>query len=108
MAVAGMLLALAAGIKVLPLLLVAYFWWRGPRRVAAFATAGFVALQLATLVVTPSTARYWFVEFPSLFGQTFPFLDNQSFNAAISRAFLPTDPSLPDMQILTGDCCDPC
>jgi len=103
MALAGMLLALAAGIKVLPLLLVAYFWWRGPRRVAAFATAGFVALQLATLVVTPSTARYWFVEFPSLFGQTFPFLDNQSFNAAISRAFLPTDPSLPNMQILSGD-----
>jgi hypothetical protein len=103
MAVAGMLLALAAAIKVLPLLLVAYFWWRGPRRVAAFATIGFVALQLASLAVTPSTARYWFVEFPSLFGQSFPFLDNQSFNAAISRAVQPTDPSLPNMQLLQGD-----
>lgn len=101
-AVAGMLLAVAASIKVLPLLLIAYFWWRGPRRVAAMATAGFVALQLASLPATSSTLRYWLVEFPSLFGQPFPFLDNQSLNAAITRAVLPTDPSLPNMQILTA------
>jgi Glycosyltransferase family 87 len=103
MAAAGILLALAACIKVLPLLLVAYFWWRGPRRVAISATIGFVALQLASLAATASTIRYWFVELPSLFGQTFPFLDNQSLNAAISRALLPTDPSLPNMQLLGGD-----
>ncbi len=103
MAAAGMLLALAAGIKVLPLMLVGYFWWRGPRRVAISATIGFIALQLASLAVTGSTIRYWFVELPSLFGQTFPFLDNQSLNAAISRALLPTDPSLPNMQLLSGD-----
>src|SRR6188472_2040838 len=33
MAAAGTLLALAASIKVLPVVLIAYFWWRGPRRV---------------------------------------------------------------------------
>jgi hypothetical protein len=64
---------------------------------------GFVALQVASLVATPSTLRYWTVEFPALFGQAFPFLDNQSLNAAIARALLPTDPSLPNMQIAAGD-----
>jgi hypothetical protein len=103
MAVAGMMLAIAASIKVLPLILVAYFWLRGPQRVALSATVGFVALQLASLAVTPSTLRYWFVEFSALFGQAFPFLDNQSFNAAISRAFIPTDPTLPNMQLASGD-----
>jgi hypothetical protein len=103
MAAAGMLLAMAASIKVLPLLVIAYFWWRGPKRVAIAATIGFVALQLASLAAAASTIRYWFVELPSLFGQTFPFLDNQSLNAAISRTFLPTDPTLPNMQLLSGD-----
>ncbi len=104
---AGVMLALAVSIKVLPALLVAYFWWRGPRRVAAVATAGFVALQLLSQAVTPSTAHYWLNVFPDLFGQAFPFLENQSLNAAISRALLPTDPSLPNIQIADGEALRP-
>jgi hypothetical protein len=69
---AGALLAMAVGIKVLPVLLLAYFWWRGPRSVAAVATGSFLLLQLLLLALTPATARYWLVEFPSLFGQAFP------------------------------------
>jgi alpha-1,2-mannosyltransferase len=104
MAAAGTLLGLAVSIKVLPVLLVVYLWLRGPRRVALIAVLGFVTLQVASLVVAgTSTLRYWTVEFPSLFGQAFPFLDNQSFNAAISRALLPTDPSLPNMQLGDGE-----
>src|SRR5205814_516969 len=52
---AGALLALAASIKVLPVLLIAYFWWRGPRNVAALATLGFLLLQGVLFVLTPST-----------------------------------------------------
>jgi len=100
---AGLLLALAASIKVLPLLLVAYLWWRGPRTVAAVATTIFIALQLLLFALTPSTADYWFVQFPGLFGQAFPFLDNQSLNAFISRAALPTDPAYPNMQLFDGE-----
>lgn len=101
--VAGSLLALAVSIKVLPVLLVAYFWWRGPRNVALVSSVGFVALQLISQIVTPATAHYWFGVFPDLFGQAFPFLDNQSLNAAISRALLPSiDPSFPNTQIADG------
>lgn len=100
---AGVLLALAVSIKVLPALLVAYLWWRGPRKVAAVATGGFVILQLIMLALTPSTARYWLVEFPGLFGQAFPYPDNQSINAFFSRALLPTDPGLPSMQLADGE-----
>ena len=96
---AGVLLALAASIKVLPLLLIGYFWVRGPRPVAAVATGSFLALQLFTFLITPATADYWLVQFPALFGQAFPFLDNQSLNAAIARALLPTDPGLPPLQL---------
>lgn len=99
---AGVLLALAVSIKVLPALLVAYFWWRGPR-VAAVATAGFLIVQGLLFVVTPATATYWFSVFPGLFGQPFPYADNQSFNAFFSRAFLPPDPNLPAMQVAAGE-----
>jgi hypothetical protein len=97
------LLALAVSIKVLPVLLVAYFWWRGPRVVAVVATGSFVVFQLVSLAITPSTARYWLVEFPGLFGQAFPYLDNQSLNAFFSRALLPGDPSMPALQVANGD-----
>ncbi len=101
---AGALLALAASIKVLPVLLIAYFWWRGPRNVATIATVGFLALQGLLFVLTPSTADYWFTQFPALFGQAFPYLDNQSLNALISRATLPaTDPTVPNMQIIANE-----
>jgi hypothetical protein len=103
----GLLLALAVSIKVLPALLVGYFWWRGPRAVAAVATGGFLAVQLASLLITPSTAHYWLVEFPGLFGQAFPFPDNQSINAFLARALLPTDPNLPPMQIASGEALRP-
>jgi hypothetical protein len=96
---AGVLLALAASIKVLPLLLIVYFWARGPRPVAAVATGSFLALQLFTFLITPATADYWLGQFPALFGQAFPFLDNQSLNAAIARALLPGDPGLPPLQL---------
>jgi hypothetical protein len=55
------------------------------------------------LMLTPSTARYWTVEFPQLFGQAFPYLDNQSLNALVSRALLPTALGLPDMQIMQAE-----
>jgi alpha-1,2-mannosyltransferase len=100
---AGMMLALAVSIKVLPVLLVAYLWWRGPRVVAGVASGGFVALQLISLAITPSMAHYWLVEFPGLFGQAFPFLDNQSLNAFFSRALLPGDPNIPQMQVANGE-----
>jgi hypothetical protein len=105
---AGSLLALAVSIKVLPILLVAYFWWRGPRNVALVASVGFVALQLISQIITPATTHYWFGVFPDLFGQAFPFLDNQSLNAVISRALLPNiDPSLPNTQITDGEALRP-
>ncbi len=105
---AGLLLALAASIKVLPLLLIVYFWWRGPRAVAAVATGGFLLIQLILFALTPSTADYWFTQFPALFGQAFPYLDNQSLNALISRAVLPgTDPSTPNMQVLDAEALRP-
>jgi hypothetical protein len=100
---AGGLLALAVSIKVLPVLLIGYFWWRGPRTVAAAATGGFVALQLLSLAITPATTRYWLVEFPGLFGQAFPYPDNQSLNAFFARALLPGDESgLPPVQLADG------
>ena len=100
---AGGLLALAVSIKVLPVLLVAYLWWRGPRAVAAVATGGFVLIQAGLLLLTPTTADYWLIHFPALFGEAFPYLDNQSLNAAIARALLPgTDPALPTMQLAGG------
>lgn len=102
LALAGFLLALAVSIKVLPVLLVALLWWRGPRVVAAAATGGFALLQLLTLAVVPATAYYWLVEFPGLFGQAFPFPDNQSLNAVIARALLPTDPTQPPTQLADG------
>ena len=100
---AGLLLGLAVSIKVLPVLVVAFFLWRGPRRVGVVAVASFVALQLVTLAVTPATLNYWLVEFPGLFGQAFPFPDNQSINAFISRAVLPDDPNLPAMRIVKAE-----
>lgn len=99
---AGALLALAVSIKVLPAVLVAYFWGRGPRLVAAVATGGFLLLQALQLLATPATLDYWLHEFPALFGQAFPYLDNQSLNAALARALLPTDPALPTLQLLDG------
>jgi hypothetical protein len=105
---AGLLLALAVSIKVLPILLVAYFWWRGPRNVALVAIEGFVALQLVSQIITPATAHYWFGVFPDLFGQAFPFLDNQSLNAVISRTLLPNiDPSFPNTPIADGEALRP-
>jgi hypothetical protein len=107
-AVGGALLALAVGIKVLPVLVLAYFWWRGPRALALWGTAIFVGLQLVTLALTPqNTIHYWLVEFPGLFGQAFPFLDNQSLNATFSRALLPGDPSYPPTQIAEGEALRP-
>jgi hypothetical protein len=103
----GILLALAVSIKVLPALLVGYLWWRGPRSVAAVATGGFLVVQLVSLLVTPSTAHYWLVEFPGLFGQAFAFPDNQSINAFFARALLPTNPNLPPMQIANGEALRP-
>ncbi|HYO48296.1 MAG TPA: glycosyltransferase 87 family protein, partial [Chloroflexia bacterium] len=103
----GILLALAVSIKVLPALLVGYLWWRGPRAVAAVATVGFLGVQLVSLLVTPSTAHYWLVEFPGLFGQAFTFPDNQSINAFLARALLPTDPNLPPMQVASGEALRP-
>ncbi|MFL5733510.1 MAG: glycosyltransferase 87 family protein [Chloroflexia bacterium] len=103
LAAAGVLLAVATSIKVLPVLLVAYFWWRGPRSVAAVATAGFMLLQLVLLALTPSTADYWFTQFPALFSQPFPYLDNQSLNAFLARALTPgSDPQMPPMQLFDG------
>jgi hypothetical protein len=99
---AGLLLALATSIKVLPLLLIVYFWARGPRAVAAVATNGFLAIQVVLLLTIPATRDYWLVQFPGLFGQVFAFLDNQSLNAALARAFLPTDPGQPAMQLANG------
>jgi hypothetical protein len=100
---AGVLLALAVSIKVLPVLLVAYLWWRGPRGVAAVATGGFVLIQAGLFALTPTTADYWLIHFPALFGEAFPYLDNQSLNAAIARALLPgTDPALPPLQLADG------
>jgi hypothetical protein len=103
----GILLALAVSIKVLPALLVGYLLWRGPRAVAAVATGGFLVAQLVSLLITPSTAHYWLVEFPGLFGQAFPFPDNQSINAFLARALLPTDLNLPPMQIASGEALRP-
>ena len=101
---AGGLLALAASIKVLPVLVIAYFWWRGPRNVALVATVGFLALQGLTFVLTPSTADYWFTQFPGLFGLAFPYLDNQSINSVVARATIPgTDPTTPNMQVLDAE-----
>jgi hypothetical protein len=95
-------------IKVLPVLLLAYFWWRGPRALAAWATGIFVALQLISLLITPTnTLHYWLVEFPRLFGQAFPFLDNQSLNAFFSRALLPGDPAYPSTQIADAEALRP-
>ncbi len=99
---AGGLLALAVSIKVLPVLLVAYLWWRGPRIVAAVASGGIIALQLICLLVTPATLRFWFEVFPGLFGEDFHSPDNQSLNATISRALLPGDPFAPNTQLLDG------
>ena len=99
---AGALLALAVSIKVLPVLLVAYLWWRGPRVAAAVASAGIVSLQLISLLITPATLRFWLEVFPGLFGEDFHSPDNQSLNAAISRALLPGDPFTPNTQLLDG------
>jgi hypothetical protein len=99
---AGLLLSLAVSIKVLPVLVVAYLWWRGPRLAAGTATAGFLLLQGITLAITPGTAYYWLVEFPGLFGQAFPFPDNQSLNALIARALLSSDPALPPTRLADG------
>jgi hypothetical protein len=105
---AGLLLTLGVSIKVLPILLVAYFWWRGQRNVALVASVGFVALQLISQIITPATAHYWFGVFPDLFGQAFPFLDNQSLNAVISRALLPNiDSAFPNTQIANGEALRP-
>ena len=100
----GLLLAFAVSIKVLPVLVLAYFWWRGPRSLAAWATGGFLGLQLLTLLIAPAnTLHYWLVEFPGLFGQAFPYLDNQSLNAFFSRALLPSDPAYPNLQLMSGE-----
>ena len=105
---AGGLLALAVSIKVLPVVLVVYLWWRGPRRVAAVATGGGVLIQAGLLLLTPTTADYWLIHFPALFGEAFPYLDNQSLNAAIARALLPgTDPALPPLQLADGEALRP-
>ncbi len=105
---AGVLLALAVSIKVLPVLLVGYLWWRGPRGVAAVATGGFVLIQAGLLLLTPTTADYWLIHFPALFGEAFPYLDNQSLNAALARALLPgTDPTLPALQLADGEALRP-
>ncbi|HUP27270.1 MAG TPA: glycosyltransferase family 87 protein, partial [Chloroflexia bacterium] len=101
--IAGLLLGLAISIKVLPVLVVAYFAWKGPRRVAAWAAAGFFGTQLLTLALAPATMRYWLEVFPGLFGQAFPYPDNQSINAFLARALLATDPNLPPMQIAQGE-----
>lgn len=100
---AGLLLGLAVSIKVLPVLVVGFFLWRGPRRVAWSAMGCFLALQLVTLALTPATLHYWLVEFPGLFGQAFPFPDNQSINAFVSRAVMPNDPNLPPMRIVEAE-----
>jgi hypothetical protein len=100
---AGILLGLATGIKVLPVLLVAYFWLRGPRGVALVATASFLLLQVVSLILTPATADYWLIHFPALFGESYAGVDNQSLTAAISRALLPgADPGLPITQLTDG------
>jgi alpha-1,2-mannosyltransferase len=101
--ISGLLLAIAASIKVLPLLLIAYVGWRGSRVAAATAISGFLALQALQLLLTPLTLDYWLREFPGLFGQAFPYFENQSFNAAIARALLPGfDPGLPSPQLADG------
>ena len=103
MAVAGVLLALAFSIKVLPILLILYFGGRGPRAVAAVATGAALLIQGALLVLTPTTGDYWLIHFPALFGEAYPYIDNQSLNAALSRALLPSiDSSLPSMQLFDG------
>ena len=81
----------------LRVIVIAYLWLRGPRLVALVATIGFLLLQVIMLLLTPSTADYWITQFPSLFGQAFPFLDNQSLNATIARASppAPTPPCPP-------------
>lgn len=101
-AIAGTLLALAVSIKVLPVLLVAYLWWRGPRTAAAIASGGFLALQLISLLVTPATLRYWTEVFPSLFSEAFHSPDNQSLGSSISRALLPGDGYYPNTQLVDG------
>jgi Glycosyltransferase family 87 len=102
--IAGALLGLAAAIKVLPILLIGYFWLRGPRSVAAIATGVFLLLQVGQLAVTPSIVGYWLIHFPALLGQAFPFLDNQSLNAAISRALLPFEQSgVSSVQLAKGE-----
>lgn len=105
---AGVLLATATSIKVLPVLLIAYCWWRGPRNVALVATAGFLVIQGLLFVLTPSTANYWFTQFPALFGQAFPYPNNQSLNALISRATLTnSDPTAPTTQVIPNEALRP-
>jgi alpha-1,2-mannosyltransferase len=88
--VGGALVGLAASIKVLPITLVAYLLTRGPRRAAIGAGSAVVLLFLAQLAVVPAALNSWVAHFPAIFQLTHGNIDNQSINAALSRALLPS------------------
>lgn len=87
--VGGALVGLAASIKVLPITLVAYLSVRGSRMAAIGAVSAVVLLVLAQLALVPAALSSWIAHFPEVFGLTHGNIDNQSINAALSRALLP-------------------
>lgn len=89
-AMGGALVGLAASIKVLPITLAAYLWTRGPRMAALGAGVTVALLLVAQLALVPAALNSWIAHFPALFQLTHGNIDNQSINAALSRAFLPS------------------
>lgn len=88
--IGGALVGLAASIKVLPITLVAYLSTRGSRLAAIGAGATVVLLFIAQLALVPAALNSWIAHFPAVFGLTHGNIDNQSINAALSRALLPS------------------
>jgi alpha-1,2-mannosyltransferase len=92
----GVLLGLAAGIKLAPAVLIVVLlrrrWWRGT---AAMALTGLASLGVAALAIGPSTIRTFVTGvLPSLTRET-GWLYNQSLSGALSRA---ADHSVLDIQ----------
>lgn len=88
----GVLIGLAAAIKLTPLIFIPMLWMRGRRRAAVVATVTFVACGALAAVALPGDSwRYWTTEVRDV--DRLGFIDsagNQSLNGALIRLGLPS------------------
>ncbi|SDM33998.1 glycosyltransferase 87 family protein [Allokutzneria albata] len=88
----GLLIGIAAAIKLTPAVFVLYFLATGQRRPAMTAGAAFLAASLVAFVLAPAdSARYWFHTLADT-GRIGPpiFADNQSLHGLLARFSLPS------------------